>query len=70
MLETRRGRLFGFGILYISEGIPFGFSTTAMVVGVGARYRYRKTESIRWQEGMDIPLHGNGNSHTGYNGYC
>ena len=32
MLETRRGRLFGFGILYISEGIPFGFSTTAMVM--------------------------------------
>jgi hypothetical protein len=32
MLETRRGRLFGLGILYISEGIPFGFSTTAMVM--------------------------------------
>lgn len=32
MLETRRGRLFGFGIMYISEGIPYGFATTAMVM--------------------------------------
>lgn len=31
VLDSRRGRLFAFGILYISEGIPFGFSATAMV---------------------------------------
>lgn len=31
VLHTRRGRLTTFGILYISEGIPYGFSSTAMV---------------------------------------
>jgi PAT family beta-lactamase induction signal transducer AmpG len=31
MLSSRRGRLSAFGILYISEGIPYGFTTTAMV---------------------------------------
>ena len=31
ILDSRRGRLSAFGILYISEGIPYGFTTTAMV---------------------------------------
>jgi PAT family beta-lactamase induction signal transducer AmpG len=31
LLETTRGRFLTFGLLYISEGIPFGFTTTAMV---------------------------------------
>jgi len=31
LLTTTRGRLVTFGLLYISEGIPYGFSTTAMV---------------------------------------
>lgn len=31
ILSNRRGRLAAFGILYISEGIPYGFSSTAMV---------------------------------------
>jgi PAT family beta-lactamase induction signal transducer AmpG len=31
LLETKRGRFLTFGLLYISEGIPFGFTSTAMV---------------------------------------
>lgn len=31
MLHSRKGRLSAFGILYISEGIPYGFTSTAMV---------------------------------------
>ena len=31
MLHTRKGRLSAFGILYISEGIPYGFTSVAMV---------------------------------------
>jgi PAT family beta-lactamase induction signal transducer AmpG len=31
LLQSRKGRLSAFGILYISEGIPYGFSSTAMV---------------------------------------
>ena len=31
VLHSRRGRLATFGMLYISEGIPYGFSSTAMV---------------------------------------
>lgn len=31
MLHSRRGRLSAFGILYISEGIPYGFTSIAMV---------------------------------------
>ena len=31
LLDSRRGRLSAFGILYISEGIPYGFTSTAMV---------------------------------------
>ena len=31
LLSSRRGRLSAFGILYISEGIPYGFTSTAMV---------------------------------------
>lgn len=31
VLHSRRGRLSAFGIPYISEGIPYGFSATAMV---------------------------------------
>jgi PAT family beta-lactamase induction signal transducer AmpG len=31
LLHSRRGRLSAFCILYISEGIPYGFSSTAMV---------------------------------------
>lgn len=31
ILQSRRGRLSAFCILYISEGIPYGFSSTAMV---------------------------------------
>lgn len=30
ILSSRRARLSAFGILYISEGIPYGFSSTAM----------------------------------------
>jgi PAT family beta-lactamase induction signal transducer AmpG len=30
LLQSRRGRLAAFGILYISEGIPYGFTSTAM----------------------------------------
>ena len=29
-LSTRYGRLFSFGTLYIAEGIPLGFTATAM----------------------------------------
>jgi PAT family beta-lactamase induction signal transducer AmpG len=32
LLESRKGRFIAFGLLYISEGIPFGFATTAMVM--------------------------------------
>ena len=31
LLRTTRGRFLTFGLLYISEGIPYGFSATAMV---------------------------------------
>ena len=31
LLSTTRGRFIAFGTLYISEGIPYGFTTTAMV---------------------------------------
>jgi PAT family beta-lactamase induction signal transducer AmpG len=31
LLDSRRGRLSAFGILYISEGVPYGFTSTAMV---------------------------------------
>jgi PAT family beta-lactamase induction signal transducer AmpG len=31
LLGTPRGRFLTFGLLYISEGIPYGFSATAMV---------------------------------------
>ena len=31
MLGSSKGRLAAFGLLYISEGIPYGFTTTAMV---------------------------------------
>ena len=31
MLDSRRGRLSAFGILYFSEGIPYGFTSVAMV---------------------------------------
>jgi PAT family beta-lactamase induction signal transducer AmpG len=31
LLGSRKGRLTTFGLLYISEGIPYGFTTTAMV---------------------------------------
>jgi len=31
LLNTRKGRFFTFGMLYISEGIPYGFTSTAMV---------------------------------------
>lgn len=31
LLKSKNGRLAAFGLLYISEGIPYGFSTTAMV---------------------------------------
>lgn len=30
LLQSRKGRLAAFGILYISEGIPYGFTMTAM----------------------------------------
>jgi hypothetical protein len=32
LLDSRRGRFIAFGTLYISEGIPYGFSATAMVM--------------------------------------
>lgn len=32
MLTSRKGRLYAFGIMYLSEGIPYGFATTAMVM--------------------------------------
>ena len=31
LLDSTRGRFIAFGTLYISEGIPYGFTTTAMV---------------------------------------
>jgi PAT family beta-lactamase induction signal transducer AmpG len=31
LLETRNGRFLTFGLLYISEGIPYGFTSVAMV---------------------------------------
>ena len=31
LLDSRKGRFVTFGILYISEGIPYGFTSTAMV---------------------------------------
>ena len=31
LLNSRNGRFLTFGILYISEGIPFGFTSIAMV---------------------------------------
>jgi len=31
LLDTRKGRFLTFGLLYISEGIPYGFTSTAMV---------------------------------------
>jgi PAT family beta-lactamase induction signal transducer AmpG len=32
LLDSRNGRFMAFGCLYISEGIPYGFATTAMVM--------------------------------------
>jgi len=32
LLQSSKGRRTTFGLLYISEGIPYGFSTTAMVL--------------------------------------
>jgi len=32
LLDSRNGRFIAFGFLYISEGIPYGFATTAMVM--------------------------------------
>src|SRR5262245_46892718 len=32
LLATRRGRLLTFSLLYLSEGIPFGFSAIALTV--------------------------------------
>jgi PAT family beta-lactamase induction signal transducer AmpG len=31
LLDSRRGRLGSFGLLYVSEGIPYGFTSVAMV---------------------------------------
>jgi PAT family beta-lactamase induction signal transducer AmpG len=31
LLDTRNGRFLTFGVLYVSEGIPYGFTTVAMV---------------------------------------
>ncbi|MDH3513101.1 MAG: hypothetical protein OER85_19860 [Gammaproteobacteria bacterium] len=31
LLNTKNGRLLTFGLRYISEGIPYGFTSTAMV---------------------------------------
>ena len=31
ILDTRKGRFVAFGLMYISEGIPYGFTSTAMV---------------------------------------
>lgn len=31
LLGTRNGRFLTFGLLYISEGIPYGFTSVAMV---------------------------------------
>ena len=31
LLDTRRGRFLTFGLMYISEGIPYGFTSSAMV---------------------------------------
>ena len=31
LLDSRKGRFLTFGLLYISEGIPYGFTSTAMV---------------------------------------
>jgi hypothetical protein len=31
LLATRHGRFLTFSLLYISEGIPYGFTSTAMV---------------------------------------
>lgn len=31
LLKTTKGRFTGFGLMYISEGIPYGFTSTAMV---------------------------------------
>ena len=31
LLDTRNGRLLTFGLLYVSEGIPYGFTSAAMV---------------------------------------
>lgn len=31
LLATRNGRFLTFGLLYISEGIPYGFTSVAMV---------------------------------------
>ena len=41
VLSTRLGRLFTFGTLYISEGIPLGFTATAMA-------------AVMRREGMDV----------------
>lgn len=45
MLDSKRGRLFTFGLLYVSEGIPLGFAAVAM-----AAYMRR--------EGLDATLIG------------
>lgn len=37
MLDSRKGRLIAFGTLYISEGIPFAFSSTTMVMFMRAQ---------------------------------
>ena len=31
LLDTRNGRFLTFGLLYISEGVPYGFTSVAMV---------------------------------------
>ena len=39
LLETTKGRFTGFGLMYISEGIPYGFTSAAMVA-------FMRTEGI------------------------
>jgi PAT family beta-lactamase induction signal transducer AmpG len=43
LLDTRKGRLTTFGLLYVSEGIPYGFTSTAMVA-------FMRTEGITLEQ--------------------
>ena len=46
VLSTRGGRLAAFSLLYLTEGIPFGFSAIALTAGASADADYDKGVAV------------------------